>query len=768
MFQSGKPYNLNKLFAGDNDKIVIPDLQRDYCWGNSENDLVGRFIDTILSLDRDRNITLGLIYGYVNKKINPNHTQLCDGQQRLTTLFLLVGMINRFSNGRFDKVMMSDFERKEDDQEPYLLYAIRESALYFLSDLTVHFFLTPANYHMKIQDIEKQPWFLQSYQIDPTVRSILGALRRIEEKLEDYPKEKLPSLGEFITDKLEFLYYDMENRQNGEETFVVINTTGEALSSSQNLKPIIIQKSPDYCSPDGKDAAQTWEMMETWFWQNRNRNDGYQHTADEGMITFLQCTFLLNEFYTDYSVDQSNTDIASEDDENAQGKWIERYPKFFEAYNLLTNPSKKKEAEIFKYDRISIDGLFRMYNAYKRLYTGDYSQRHDGIIQYGNQSNTACRFTQAQLFSILPTLAYLVKFPDADSEDTKRLYHLFHNLSTYIDLTRPIVPTLRVIMTVNEMSSKDSLSIKTAKNFSRFREEIRKLNLIETAVSQGQDRERVECMLADAENHPVMKGNKNIDVLLDWGNNNYSSVAEYAKKFGAIWKCNNGELDDLDLLRRALLAKELKGYPFDDYYLCLTSDEWYKFITSYSHSVKEFVDAVDMQNCVGSLQSFIDAYITKYDQAKEKLFYPIIKDPQLLSFCTQKRVYLHKYGLEVMSRVYRNAGYIITYNGVQYQTNLGVGTIRFYDSILYIDFDEYNLTIDFIYNENDGYKIIVWTGKMKEKAAFPNINILLNSGMSQTDEKGDVAFVYNVINNHQMAHDELNRIVGCLKSIVTQ
>lgn len=74
MFQSGKPYNLNKLFAGDNDKIVIPDLQRDYCWGNSENDLVGRFIDTILSLDRDRNITLGLIYGYVNKKINPNHT----------------------------------------------------------------------------------------------------------------------------------------------------------------------------------------------------------------------------------------------------------------------------------------------------------------------------------------------------------------------------------------------------------------------------------------------------------------------------------------------------------------------------------------------------------------------------------------------------------------------------------------------------------------------------------------------------------------------
>lgn len=126
MFQSAKLYNLKSLFAGDNDKIVIPDLQRDYCWGNSENDLVGRFIDTILSLDKSRHITLGLIYGYVNGKINPTHTQLCDGQQRLTTLFLLIGMINRYSHGRFDKLLMSDFERNEDDQEPYLLYAIRQ------------------------------------------------------------------------------------------------------------------------------------------------------------------------------------------------------------------------------------------------------------------------------------------------------------------------------------------------------------------------------------------------------------------------------------------------------------------------------------------------------------------------------------------------------------------------------------------------------------------------------------------------------------------
>ena len=33
-FISGETYTLAELFSG-NRKIIIPDLQRDYCWGNS-------------------------------------------------------------------------------------------------------------------------------------------------------------------------------------------------------------------------------------------------------------------------------------------------------------------------------------------------------------------------------------------------------------------------------------------------------------------------------------------------------------------------------------------------------------------------------------------------------------------------------------------------------------------------------------------------------------------------------------------------------------
>ena len=50
--KSGEYYSLHKIFSGINDKIVIPDLQRDYCWGNPDKNLVSKFLDTMFVLDK--------------------------------------------------------------------------------------------------------------------------------------------------------------------------------------------------------------------------------------------------------------------------------------------------------------------------------------------------------------------------------------------------------------------------------------------------------------------------------------------------------------------------------------------------------------------------------------------------------------------------------------------------------------------------------------------------------------------------------------------
>ena len=66
---------------------------------------------------------MGLIYGYYEEE-RP-YLQLCDGQQRLTTLYILVGLICRLTgDNKFQDLLISKFELKEDDREPRLLYAI--------------------------------------------------------------------------------------------------------------------------------------------------------------------------------------------------------------------------------------------------------------------------------------------------------------------------------------------------------------------------------------------------------------------------------------------------------------------------------------------------------------------------------------------------------------------------------------------------------------------------------------------------------------------
>ena len=70
-------------------KIVIPIIQRDYAQGRQSNEITRvrrRFLDALYDAIDNNPITLDFIYGDIDEKgvMTP-----LDGQQRLTTLFLL-------------------------------------------------------------------------------------------------------------------------------------------------------------------------------------------------------------------------------------------------------------------------------------------------------------------------------------------------------------------------------------------------------------------------------------------------------------------------------------------------------------------------------------------------------------------------------------------------------------------------------------------------------------------------------------------------------
>lgn len=720
---SGNPYSLSEIFTGENDKIVIPDLQRDYCWGNpftegASESLVTSFMESLVHLDRKTDITMGLIYGFYDE-LTPYHLQLCDGQQRLTTLFLIIGMMNRrLEDNRFRDILISNFELHEDDGEPHLLYGIRESSLYFLSDLTTRFFLVPS---IATEDIEDQHWFLNSYKQDSTILSILIAIRSIEKCLDAYlePNE-LPVFGDFLLNHLKFLFYDMNNRQNGEETFVVINTTGEPLSANQNLKPLVIMENPDYVRIDNVtgekfSTSKDWEEMETWFWQHRHRNN--VDTANEGMLAFLHCVRVLS--------------CVSERD-------------WFNVIEVIGDKFPVKE--------VSMECIWDWFCAYKRIVETDFSRLHSSNISY---PNTQVHYTQKDLYSLLPTMLYCKKFPNATDISLQRIYHLFYNMSRYRTTTRSSqkdsvnVPAYRACRLVEELMSDDILSILKIDAFD-VDEEIGKLRFLQFFSDDSDARMEVEQLFSQAESWSVYNGR--IATLINWStvlNDEQKfdakvSIDEFKLLFQRV-KCLFYEKSNLNPLRRALLAYGVKHYPMSigqtNRTLC-AGEEWRKLFEYGDPKLQSFVREAD-----------VDTLISEFEDQTSP-YYLLIKNGKYLDFSQNHRIRIHALGvIELMEKEKASADFILFHRGVAFRKTM-VNMNAWHGfwawsndefTVFYAMSARYNLTLDMQILES-GYRIVAWLDRRPVKKTLPTIML---QELGFVEEEGQWA--YHIINDPNIA-----------------
>lgn len=285
-----KEYSISQLFSTSNRKLIIPDFQRDYCWGDKTHgknkvEIVSSFLETLkeesLSNKSDETFLGKLdVYESFTEQI-----YITDGQQRLTTLYLIIGMLYKLTKiENLKRCLISKGEEYKRDKEPYLQYAIRESSLLFIRDLVNDFFVNESTY--KASEIKKQSWFFNEYSLDPTINSIIGALEIIEKNLKETSEFKLTDFSEFILNRVKIQYYDVVDRKHGEERFVIINTTGKSLTESENLKPILLGKMTNEI------YSKQWEERETWFWKNKNVEE---EISDEGVNIFLNWCFQIFE-----------------------------------------------------------------------------------------------------------------------------------------------------------------------------------------------------------------------------------------------------------------------------------------------------------------------------------------------------------------------------------------------------------------------------------------------------------------------------------------
>jgi hypothetical protein len=226
------------LLSRDTTKgIVIPIIQRAYTQGGRGNDSTieeksNAFLEYLVdALCSDtKKVELDFVYGTVEGgKILP-----LDGQQRLTTLFLLHWYIAQKENHLTDAVKstLKQFS-----------YETRASSRYFCKNLCD--FTVPAEMQSTLsQTIENECWFVLSWENDPSVLSMLGMLDKIHIKLGGLTTNLWDKLVSDNKDKapITFFYTPLEAFNLTDELYIKMNARGKELTRFEKFKASIEKK----------------------------------------------------------------------------------------------------------------------------------------------------------------------------------------------------------------------------------------------------------------------------------------------------------------------------------------------------------------------------------------------------------------------------------------------------------------------------------------------------------------------------------------------
>lgn len=262
-------YTFSKLLE-QYDKILVPMIQRDYAQGRTdkkETDVRNNLLNDIFC---GKDVHFDLVFGSKEKRIIDGKEMNCfipvDGQQRLTTLFLLYLYRQKAeeTNTEFD---LSKFS-----------YDTRRAASDFCKSITSEEWTFQKD--KKVSDVIKDSsWFMNYWEKDPTVEGMLNMLDAIHEKcreITDYPN----------LNKVTFFFFDLESNGLNENLYLKMNSRGKTLTAFENLKAKIEKVLPedveieDKCFPNC-DASPKDSFKAKWkYFMDRNWIEAFWNSAN--------------------------------------------------------------------------------------------------------------------------------------------------------------------------------------------------------------------------------------------------------------------------------------------------------------------------------------------------------------------------------------------------------------------------------------------------------------------------------------------------------
>ena len=221
MDKIGKLYTYSEFIQEHH--IEIPRIQRDYTYGSNTrktNEVLNNLLSDIYNalFNDGSEIILDFVYGSTN---NREMFEPLDGQQRLTTLYLL----DLYASWAAGEVIENKFN-----------YSTRDNTTIFCKSITdPKYFRYDTNYPIKEQIIDCA-FFLPSFNDDPSIKSMLVVLERIEERF----KEKAHS-GELYQKlhndcSVKFFALDFDKFDLSDDLYIKMNSRGKPLTEYEIFK----------------------------------------------------------------------------------------------------------------------------------------------------------------------------------------------------------------------------------------------------------------------------------------------------------------------------------------------------------------------------------------------------------------------------------------------------------------------------------------------------------------------------------------------------
>ena len=209
-------------------RVQIPLIQRDYAQGRLgkvAETIRHDFLDALVgAVEANEPLDLDFVYG----EIEDATLMPLDGQQRLTTLFLL----HWYIAARTDRLADAAALLK-------LTYATRPTAELFCRQLVSAKHPLTEDFVMPSEWITDQAWYLYAWRHDPTVQAMLVMLDAIHERLAGAQVD-LSVAWSRLTDEtspvISFYFLPIDDMPSGDDLYIKMNSRGKPLTDFENFK----------------------------------------------------------------------------------------------------------------------------------------------------------------------------------------------------------------------------------------------------------------------------------------------------------------------------------------------------------------------------------------------------------------------------------------------------------------------------------------------------------------------------------------------------